>query len=25
VGLGPTAPANLYPFVMHPALAFTSS
>ena len=25
VGLGPTAPANLYHFVMHPALAFTSS
>jgi MEMO1 family protein len=25
LGLGPTAPANLYHFVMHPALAFTSS
>jgi AmmeMemoRadiSam system protein B len=25
VGVGPTAPANLYHFVMHPALAFTSS
>lgn len=25
VGIGPTAPANLYHFVVHPALAFTSS
>jgi len=25
VGVGPTAPANLHHFVMHPALAFTSS
>jgi len=25
LGVGPTAPANLYHFVMHPALAFTSS